>query len=380
MGSADPPACRDVAATSLILPIVEDSVPSQVDVFRGSRATAELTDALLREGVLRPDDWQGDLASSLQAGMNRWVNEELGGGQIRTLPLTFCYTDNITVWQMDAGEWTENHKGREGRAVGAFALESPYFDEVAKREVFVQGGVEVLERATPGLGYAVLAVVSYALHHTIGAITPTSALDDVEGWGYSEEDANDGYLTRKRFLSRIPEEACAWPWSGFEPKRIRQSRIRKLLQTLLSALSSAPSEDLQRVVHDTLELYALVGDKKRWLDHSRSWDAYSVAIPFHVRWSEDDDIWEVADHYRDVLLNDEGSISFFCWLFGFQLIHRNSLRLILEATRRTMEILILLDRLLTWLDKPVTLVRIFANGQAETAEVAERRERRLMSL
>lgn len=318
------------------------TLPRRVSVGGQQRALAELAEVLLQEGILQDDDWLFDsLETSINHGLVRWLNGEMGAGELRRLPLSFHYTDDVVDW---LGEFGANVEADQ--PMGLFGFVATHY-----MESFVAARVLELNQVQKGLGYQVLSVLNRALGMTVGGATPAWAHWEVtERWEWDMVEADEAeahdILTPDRFHRVVPLEACK---SSYNLRSLKIGRHKCRADWQAAAVREAigigellkTSPDLQ--CH-TYELS----------------DELEQVHPVAVRWSEEDAINRVSDDYHELIANS-GFETDLVWTRSFQLGKPDSVRDAARALRPVTELIVRAGRLLDLLhseEPPQKRVRV----------------------
>ena len=140
----------------------------------GSRddGTAILADALLSAGVLQESDWCGGLEKSIAHGLTRWANDEKGAAAWRWFgpPLALVVTDDAPAYSTGVvlSRFRDHWRLPPGKPVGFFALRY----QSAPRPVHVRRVVQDVEEAWPGIGYGLLNLLAMTFISSVNGYTP----------------------------------------------------------------------------------------------------------------------------------------------------------------------------------------------------------------
>ncbi|MFN3650054.1 MAG: hypothetical protein ACK47B_10790 [Armatimonadota bacterium] len=381
-------------------------MPLEVEVSGSEQQLAIFAEVLLEEGILREEDWLGTLCGSIQHGLVRWVNVELGCERLQHFDVSLAYTDDIDEAQMDDPgcfnftDWGWVDKfGQKDETTGCFILTCAtghYFDVGTwGAEVFVGTQILALERLCPGAGWSVFALVQEAVDQQFFGATPVWGDRFLEFCGYTfgedasteaDEDGGDdpdegqlrkrvrigaageGYaadleddhlaeLTRTRFRRAFPEQCFSATWDPKVVKKaLRRCRgagdacLRETLQTALELAQLGAELDPKRPLNE-------------WGYFAR--DGVEVVNSVTVRWSEDDELPRLIDDYFEHAQNCCG-LTTEIFVRGFQLAAPETIRTCVRGLGQALRILAKTDHLLELLHQPTRLVGILADRKGES--------------
>lgn len=312
-------------------------MPRSISVAGAQPALAEIAAALLAEGLLQPEDWQGELYETVVQGLNAWLLRE-DAGVMERFPLYLAFTDDVCDDSLEGDGWRKTFHGVKGQPVGAFGL---VFDGNVIAHARVGRRISELERLEPGAGLSVLAVVEQALYRTVGAYTPARAYADLyeTDWDYTEDEAAErDLLTFDKFCSLVPEQICR---AGIDEAALRRTLRRR------STLAPPLREIVRQALDLRPQLPALCTDETRHFDHALS-SGYQVP-PVSLSWLPDEDpTIRCLDDFLEMLSQD--SHTDYCWLAGFQVCRPETVRAAARKTAETVRLLVRVDRLLDALD------------------------------
>lgn len=171
-----------------------------------------IADALRRAKILRDSDWKGDLVSSMNTALARFVSEcgagslsriSIGrlafGDDIEQIGVGFCPSDEM---RRDKPNWTR----------GGFCLLNCF----THARYALGYECSQLNRVQPNLGYTVFGMVASTLETYCEAITPHSALWQINEWEYSngggesqegeDEDEEPGGYSEAKVRAQNPAQ------------------------------------------------------------------------------------------------------------------------------------------------------------------------------
>jgi PRTRC genetic system protein F len=334
----------------------------------GAHTLVNLAEALLEEKVLRSADWKGDLPQTVEAGLNRWLNVEMGAENLKRYIASFEYSDNIegcdnwsALWRRDSVEAASSTRHRP---IGVFALDhDPYAPLPC---IKVGRKVLELERTVgKGVGYHLLALAEYATQLIAESITPKWAYWNCEEQ-YSingeHESEECGLLTPKQFEAAIPKAAFS---TKFNP-----SVLEKALQF------GKFTREQGNLLLEAQRLHRIIRKGKR-LEARRDWDecrpcgldAENV-IPMAISWEEDDPVVRVGDDYLD-MLGQGGDATSIVWFVAFFTDNVKMIRIGIARLRLMLEAMVCLDGILDALNSDQRLIDIL-HDHNDPAVVAAR--------
>ena len=352
-GDAHAAAERGCAAAAvrqpLTLPFLASDVPTRITLRLPETHAIALAEALLAEGVLQEDDWNGTVAGSIGAGITRWTRELLGGQDLARIPLGLFWTDDVAaVSGMDPELWCKVVPGRDpSQPVGLLGLVGEEWDGDRypfERDVHVGATVLAVERVRPGLGWQLLYLLQEilpvllcagCLHWAYDQARKADHLRKAMGWLSADEVyevtrrmAGRGLMAPQHgisaagFLEAVPAEAVE---GRYRPGVIREARRHALPE---------PAATLVRVANEVLELEGRLKRDARRCDSHVLCDTRSLQFvdmpgaaakqtPFCVRWSADDPLPAVVDDYRH---QTRAAATNLVWCQGWQSADAQSLR------------------------------------------------------
>ena len=365
-----------------------------------SRAAAEIAAVMLDHGILRESDWSewgafppgaprvmGAMETVVSAGLNRWVNEELGCGELRFVRPELVYTDNIEGedengfglgWCVSTGWANAYDPGRnpsDNPQAGAFLLavgDTTWGGDYGQwgTDCFLGTRIQQLESLRRGAGWSVYGLVREALRRTVTACHADGCYDFLQDIGAfsSEYQADDeeggvGPMTTERFTAAFPEQLFRAEWDrGLVERTITAYRRGKVRKN-----AHYPDATLLAILEAALQL-ADVYEPLDWkyvrchLDYFHRGDAIFPAHPARLRWSEDDPIDRVWDDWLECLA-DGGDLSDIVWANAFAVDRPDSIRRSLQDLAETLRVVGRADRLLQLLHQPTSLANRLDDGE-----------------
>lgn len=368
---------RMVPFDVLSLPQFSVEVPTLLHVTTRKGAESnqvQLAEALLDAGVMRGVQWKGSLSQTIEAGLDRWINENQG---VKTLSpameFSFVFTDDVRTWHLEDECWLREFKRPQDNLAGAFAIQMEA-DPFHIRWFDVREKVLELEKLVPGAGYAVMALIDRALAATIGAATPAWAYNEFDCTDYWDEvaaefesTAKEEYpdmrereavrhdlISRENFLARCPAEACGTAYDAGLFRRAHRGLAGKRRTPIVrAALDMMPlAAELHKRLTEFKDLPNFSDDL--WtLQNDSSWEAL---MPLGIRWGEDDMTQRLCDDRHHDLVNG-GTASLLVYTQGFDLTQKKgapgSVAVALKNIGKAVQILCVVDRLLMLLAKGV---------------------------
>lgn len=298
----------------LCLPQLGPDVPRLLSSGPGGAGLAFIADGFYRAGLLLDSDWNGDLITSLNSAILRWVHHDCRASRLELLSIgrlvysddPFCasaqmavFTGGLTldsrpeVWESKAG-WTRG---------GLVLLNSFHNTRYAFGAPCTR-----LNAVQTGLGFIVFQLLCVILDNYGSAITPQTAYQQSYEWDMSVDDEGqeaDGYSPLKIKKENPPE---VWQ-SHLQP------RHRKLLQKIAGVpLDRSFTDDhlfAHEIAGDALELWDLwraLDDLPREDDVHCSVDASpapSIVLTWHP--GPEDSIARFADDWLQMTMEGESS-------------------------------------------------------------------------
>jgi PRTRC genetic system protein F len=282
---------------ALTLPRLAPAVPKRLVPAPLAQANAAVSRFLIEAGAIREGDlpaaWDDSLRACEQA-LDTWIKRQIG-------PL-HCLSPAFAMGTLGAGGAYAMPRGDKPPSYSAVDL---CWYETREQEWPVGEGLEALERSCPGLGAAVLRVMTDQSRFVYPLFTPDLACD-VATYVYwcgeeNEEVALDmqcgedetsraamreEMVTRESLMQAYPEWARRWPARNTPPAR---------LPSLSSLVPRLKDRRAQQIAADALALSRL-----RIADEFRpEVDGEYVGFGAVLSWAEDD----VTVRIYDDLLN-----------------------------------------------------------------------------
>lgn len=360
-----PDAAPRVAPPVLTLPLLSPEIPQVLHLRRPAYGLPELAEAMLAEGMLKETDWNGDVRESLKAGLQRWIDQTLGGEPLRRVYLGIVYANTLTMGAgMEPTLWLRARPGRNPHEpIGTLSVigspqEGPY-DE--SRDVYVGRSVLALEEHRAGLGYQVLGLLQDVLgpvlhvggpgqgYHHLGAFEamhekwreltaqpggPALSFDStLRGAGIHMPLHG---LTLADYLREIPEAACVCP------KKLRTHLIHEALQRgtageFRQLLELARDLDrLRKLSPDTLACDTPLFLDTRFSPAAAMGGALKEA-PWCLRWKAGDPIARIVDDFHmQIRMKDAGTN--IVWMQAWQASDPEGLRRAVRNWRRVLSV------------------------------------------
>ena len=381
-GTCPPAAVRVPAAAFLSVPQCSQSVPARIDLTSGNgqaesqQARARIARRLLGMGVLREEDWTGEVNSSVDFGLLRWAAQEHGGKSLRIADFDVVYSENVSAFDFGRPEPYSVSCFTGVEPVGGFALRATGYSEI-----YAERAVRQWEQVVPGLGFALYDLLERALSCTVGVAGVSWVETRLEGEDWDVEEAEEaGYLTLDKFQKGLPPELFKLRWHpAYAEKALRKRK--------------PPLSDAQkRVITNALELSegvtafragAALGDHLAYFDDTQQ--VYSIG----ARWNNADEMLRVIDDFHDNLMQDDWQTDICyiqCFQLGIEAGQAGSLESAITHLGAALDLLVRAERLLVALDgdpKPLppqpktprkpkgkALAEIFGEGLAAEDTVA----------
>lgn len=290
-----------------------DGLPWRYTVRQGGASAGRIADKLLGEGIVRSEDWHGDLPSTITYGLNRWLNEVHEMDRLEILEPNFVITDNPEELESDLTGPLDFHEllddvKRHGKSVVQGSLNGPMcaFALTVDNWSYIKAErqIRMLEGLAPGAGYALLGLVDRALAHSIMGFLPCTALGLVEMWDYNVEDyyaqgevpdEDHDILTVSNFLKHTPEAVCMATYSS---KPLRQAKAAA------KAIDPAMLRHHRRdIIVEALALGRKLGTERiRWEEvNHMSYPGVESLRSVTIGWNDEDWISRVYDDWADQL-------------------------------------------------------------------------------
>lgn len=358
-GQSDLAPLPSLTASALKIPLLT-GISKHIEMTTDPSSIAHLCECLLDVGVLKSQDWNGDIAMSLRQGLDRWVHEECGAKHLSFLHhLIFSCTENLILWSRQFIPVEEDpflHCIQENipgiditRPFGAMTLNvNP---QIGASHAMVGEGVLRMESASAKSGFMTLALINNALGLTVGAGTLPWVY---EKWmeEYWEDPDDPEAPSFGKWESIVPQAAYNY---GYGPKlkgdistALRSALQRKSLPLgMRSAVMQASRlfENLASIPSNFDHSYfnASIQDGPMW-----------TYLPLLIRWNEHCDSDYVFDAYQEGLHNTDSDmvtgIAFMrVWQDHLPLEHPCSLPSAVAAMRQAFSILADADSLLNFL-------------------------------
>lgn len=161
-----------------VLMVRSTGVSAGADAVDGA---AEIAEALLTAGILRESDWCGGVERTIRAGLDRWINDEVGMRHAKVLrSLSLVYADDCLAFSggMRMNRWREDYRARPDRPIGFFGFRTT---SMQPRAVFVKDRVLELEAVYPGYGYMMICMLSMTFMSNVNGMTFWWARQMLEG-------------------------------------------------------------------------------------------------------------------------------------------------------------------------------------------------------
>lgn len=329
------------AAPALTLPAFSAEVPGRLTTRSNRAENAAFAEVLLDAGVLRSEDWCGDVAESIKGGLSRWYDaipsRSKTANRWRFFDLGFFACDDFDATlgdqfdECDTDEWGLRYNGDPGKPFSGFG-----FGIGAWTEAVVGSTVRRIEKRLPGAGYALLSLAQSATELMIGCGGPSWAYNfkaDYFDHGYAtdEEAEESGYPTLTQMERDLPEAARSW--ARPDDELLEQAAGMRWQGGLREAFRAAIA------AQEMLDEGGLSGHE----DFIQSWPY----LPVRVCWTKGDVVESVFDEYHDMLSNDGGGRDI-CYFRGFQAGAEGEISptAAAEAIQRCMRMLDLCDAML----------------------------------
>lgn len=314
----------------LVIPRLGDSVPHKMvlsEATHRSGATVHITEALLMAGALKETDWCGGFLKTMQNGLSRYVDHEIGCSRLSVfhalqLEIYDCLEEAFDDEYREAisyESWHRTMAGDPSKPIGAFAL---YWGQHPAECVLVATKTRRLEQVSPGLGFGLLALIERAFGligfgHGFkwGLNIVEEAWDEWEG--YEDDHPDTTLLTPKLFFEIIPKECTTGHWDA------------ALVERVLNEPGSGrgPRGWISKALLPALELYSLVRDlEERYSFVNHVWLAENVEGMLcehpvvYLSWDPQDAMHRIVDD-TFVPYIEMGTMTSFACLQGFQIGH-----------------------------------------------------------
>lgn len=293
---------------------------------------------MLDEGLLQESDWTGDLRSSVNGGIGRWVSGLLGGLPLPRIRIGLEWRNRLPA-PLQPDLWVQAAPGRTAdQPVGLLAIRT-----AEPTELFLGAKVRELEEVRPGVGFQVFALIADVLPPLIGASTPHYAYRELEKYELIRRVRYDtsawiggglvGGFTRADLLQHVPLEACE---GEFRPGVLKEALRHPLPPWAemivreaadLHAMRSVSREtyrcDLHLLHRPPVHFVFMPGFAPKWAS-------------FVLRWCPEDVVGTVAADYRRQMqaMEDEhgpGTVSNLAWCQAWQAHNGRELRKTVRA-------------------------------------------------
>jgi hypothetical protein len=348
-------------------------VPAFIELSSEITNTFFLATGLMLAGVLKDDDWNGQLTSSLNAGVERWLNE-LGVERLRHFQLSFGYTDNVENSSM-VNDWMTHVNDQSKGPAGMFALEHDPYDVLP--HISAGNRVLDLEHLCPGAGFNLIRMVYKALNNTVNTMTPWEALGHCENqyemlldtFDVNEEEDRepprdkDGsvaqWYVEERTGRQSPEGLKkSLPKQLFNYKKPSRAPLKRALRSI--GAWSQDDEDA-RLLQTALRLFDVLDKTEKKFEDSPPAALYLESNPVFatvVHWAsydEQDAITRACDEYLEDLSQMQDYATDIVWFASFYTQDAASIIRAVERVKSCVEILLLLDEILLLLhsDEPL---------------------------
>jgi hypothetical protein len=295
-----------------------------------------LTEALLKAGVLEPSDWNGDLMESVHQGITRWVNVELGAGEVSCLDLVVGFSNDIgETWSGMAEEFWRSGREEAGEPENEEPVGCFYIASREMTAVNLETRVLELESVSQGAGYAVLGAVSEALGDTIGAATFWWAQEQVAHYAYFPEEVEQEDNVLAVFNRTIPEKAYM---AQIDTPSIQKAlRKRNLSETHRTVFKEALA--LSEIIKSNITLNDMV-----------DFEETESVMPILFVWdTTKDPMVQIVDEFHDLMMQS-GAASDVLWFAGWQMHRPDWIAFSIERLKRILDVIVRADRLLRFLD------------------------------
>jgi len=291
----------------LTLPRIHADVPGYISRSSHGDMLPNLARALLLEGVLKPTDWQGDLAQSVDAGVRRWVTDDLQAGSLGHYTTDLHYTTNFSGIDELTGLHVYSEK-YQGRPIGTFALVQ---DE---RFAVVEVGYRILEleRLGRGVGFNVLALLEKVVNYIGDALTPGWAWWTVQDDWEMYEDAKTDLEKTEDLLDDVEESGMLTPMMVADEMPVHQFKADFSRRAIQKALNKSKwTADQGYILHSVLRLDKLYQAAKEQFYKNGHCDYLALNMrqlpSLIMKWEDTDAVERLADDHLAYLGEDDYS-------------------------------------------------------------------------
>lgn len=323
-----------------------------------------MAEVLLQEGLVREEDWCGNLADSIKAGLNQWVNDALGAASLNVLRLEFVFSDDLEHAEIyhyhQPDDWIHEAKGIDGKPVAIFALRVTQYEQI-----FTGKAVLDLEEIEPGAGFSLFHILCSGLYATVDAATPAWAWEEMDRQDEWEEEnevtdpphalpGEEDYLNKAAFEKGIPRETYRWDLTARQCcNRLSTACAR------IAGYTDPKHKAICKALEAGIELSSLLDAFAKWRkqdelntgSQQQYFEETRQLLPIGVRWCGTDNIDRITDEYHDLLMQS-GEETDLVWLYGYQTNAPRSIKRAIAALQHVLKILPLCDQLLQSLAGP----------------------------